>query len=74
MVVKENLYKILGYRQMTAAVRQTYDVNCTRSQVSRLLKAHDPQASVMRKGNRLVSKPTRVLTLCGLVYPLQLQT
>lgn len=46
--------RFLGYRQMTAALRQIHNINCSRTQVQHILRDMDPVASRARRGNCLV--------------------
>ena len=52
---------IVGYRQVTAAIRNSYGVSCTRGQVAELLRSVDPEASAARRRNKMVSHH---LTIC----------
>lgn len=52
--IELTFYLFKGYRQMTSAVRQGHRVQCSRTQVAKILKNVDPTATEVRKAHKLV--------------------
>lgn len=59
------IYYIAGYRQVTAAIRNSYGVNGTRGQVAELLRSVEPEAFAARCRDKMV---THHLTIYCLIH------